>query len=160
MTKRIVEPLPTPPSTASTTTSTSLTCTVSPLSTLAILGEIISDELTHWMHHTSIASTSITYATLTTDSSSSTVSPAKVKVQALQHILETLPLRYKALALSYSDPEVIEPVVLGTELQALLESLQGQEESIGEELEGRFDQKLFQSKKFRPNILNMEDEIR
>ncbi|KAI5367864.1 hypothetical protein Slin15195_G029980 [Septoria linicola] len=160
VTKRTVDPLPTPPSTAPTTTSASLTCTVSPLPTLSILGEIISDELTHWMHHTSITSTFITYATLTTDSISSTVSSAKVKVQALRHILETLPLRYKALALSYSDPELIEPVVLSTELQALLESLQNQEDSIGEELKGRYDQKLFQSKKFRPNILNMEDEIR
>lgn len=89
----------------------------------------------------------------------------KQKQEALIHILESLPLRYKALCSAYackSSPDMeFEDPMLSDDLQNLLNI--SQNENGEDELEGWYDSRLFEhryNQKFRDDVLAQDKEVR
>lgn len=119
---------------------------------LGHLGEIIEQELIYWMRYlNTLSKDHQDYETI----SSATVSPESRR-KAMQHILETLSLRYKALASAYND-ESIEDLELPLACSALLEQLKDEAGML--DLGDYYDYKLFKGKQFRQNVLAQEAEV-
>lgn len=117
-----------------------------------MLDDIITSELSYWAHYMSAAATQTSYSEITSNGTTT-----GIKIAALRHILETLPLRYQALATAYSETQ-LEPVEIPENLQSLLQNLA--EDPTEVELEGWYDQKWLQRKKFRSDIMSMDGEVR
>ncbi|KAF7196827.1 hypothetical protein HII31_01745 [Pseudocercospora fuligena] len=79
---------------------------------------------------------------------------AKTKIQALRHILETLPLRHKALASAYNTAAEFE---ISDQLATLIESLKDEDTQV--ELEGWYEKTLVKSNKVKHEVLGLEKEI-
>ncbi|SMR46632.1 unnamed protein product [Zymoseptoria tritici ST99CH_1E4] len=120
---------------------------------LDILNGIIETELTFWMDYLK-ALPSHDFSTLTADSPS-----PQLLTQALIHILESLPLRHRALAAIYSDPDV-EPVVLPGGCDELLRDLKRSVADVVEEVGMDHEKKLFSGKVFRQGVLALEAEVK
>ncbi|GIZ46534.1 hypothetical protein CKM354_000965800 [Cercospora kikuchii] len=140
---------PTPPLTPSPNVETS---TFSAETSLSMLDDIITSELSYWAHYMSAAATQTSYSEITSNETTT-----ETKIAALRHVLETLPLRYQALATAYSDTHS-ESVEIPENLQTLLQNLA--EDPTEVELEGWYDQKWLQRKKFRSDIMSMDGEVR
>ncbi|KAM3422847.1 hypothetical protein BST61_g329 [Cercospora zeina] len=131
--------------------------TTSPEKILSLLDDLVTSEVRYWAHYMSVATTQPNYTAITS-SNETTPTTAETKFAALRHILETLPLRHKGLATAYSNTD-LESVELPENLQTLLENLE-KEEATEAELEGWYDEKWQQRKKFRSDVLHMDDEVR
>ncbi|KAF2216337.1 hypothetical protein CERZMDRAFT_93633 [Cercospora zeae-maydis SCOH1-5] len=141
----------TPPS--STASPNEQPPTTSPEKILSLLDNLVTSELRYWAHYMSATTAQTNYTAITSNEATT-----ETKFAALGHILETLPLRHKGLASGYSNTE-FESVELPENLQTLLESLE-KEEATEAELEGWYDSKWQQRKKFRSDVLHMDDEVR
>lgn len=119
---------------------------------LGRLGAIIDQELIYWMSYLSTLSKDHQhYETISAEA----VSPQSRR-KAMQHILETLPLRHKALASAYND-ESIEDLELPAACTALLEQLKDEAGAV--DLGEYYDYKLFKGKRFRQDVLAQEAEV-
>lgn len=119
---------------------------------LGHLGLIIEQELMYWMSYLSTLSKHRQHYATITEAAASPESRRK----AMQHILETLPLRHKALASAYND-ESIEDVELPPSCCALLEQLKDEAGVL--DLGEYYDYKLFKGKRFRQDVLAQEAEV-
>jgi hypothetical protein len=119
---------------------------------LGRLGAIIEEELMYWMSYLSTLSKDHQqYEAITAEAAT----PSSRR-QAMQHILETLPLRHKALASAYNDGS-IEDVELPPSCSALLEQLK--DEAGVMDLGDYYDYKMFKGKRFRQDVLSHEAEV-
>ncbi|KXS96289.1 hypothetical protein AC578_3874 [Pseudocercospora eumusae] len=124
-----------------------------PFDVLTCLETLIKSELQYWLsylRHVRSPDNPTSWSEIL--DSSSAPSP---KIPALRHILETLPLRYKALASAYRIPS--DGLRLSDQLAALLESLR--DEDAQGELEGWYEKTLVASKKVRKEVSGLEKEI-
>lgn len=122
------------------------------LTLLPKLGTAIDAALQSWNSHTATAAQYPTYESII----SGDIKDISTKVQALKHVLETLPSRHAALVQSYNDPE-LDFIELSDLCGNLLEELQSPEPDV--ELGEDFN-KIFMSKRFIKSVVALEKEIR
>jgi hypothetical protein len=119
---------------------------------LGRLGAIIEDELMFWMGYLStLAADHQHYEAITAEN----ISPESRR-KSMQHMLDTLPLRHKALAIAYNH-ESIEDIELPPSCSALLERLKDEAGAV--DLGDFYDYKLFKGKRFRQDVLAQEAEV-
>ena len=115
------------------------------------LGYAIDAALEAWTSHTGTVVEQPTYESIT----SSNTKDISVKVQALTHVLETLPARHAALVRSYNDPE-LDLIELPEVCANLVEELQSPQQEL--ELDQDFN-KILASKRFAKSIATLEKEL-
>lgn len=105
-----------------------------------------------WMGYlNTLAKDTQRYETITAEAAS-----PESRRKAMQHMLETLPLRHRALASAYND-ESIEDLELPPACAALLEQLKDEAGVV--DLGDYYDYKLFKGVRFRRDVLAQETEV-
>ena len=121
------------------------------ITTLPRLGTTIDTALATWETYLQTLTEHPTYESIV----SNTTKDIATKVKALQHVLDTLPARHKALVQSYSDTN-LEPVELSNICANLLEELKNPRSGL--ELDAWFT-KTLATKKTTTGIAQLEKDI-